>query len=79
MNEDMSKQNPENQTDLMSQMHMQTLMKSKRNMETSQIIDDALEEYYSERGLSVPNWKTNKNPQWWIDYLEELGIDKNNP
>ena len=58
---------------------METLMKRKRNMETAQIIDDALEEYYSERGLSVPNWKTNKNPQWWIDYLEELGIDKNNP
>ena len=58
---------------------MQTLMKRKRSMEIAQTIDDALEEYYSERGLSVPNWKTNKNPQWWIDYLEELGIDKNNP
>ena len=63
----------------MWQMHMQTLMRRKRNMEIAQTIDDALEEYYSERGLSVPNWKTNKNPQWWIDYLEELGIDKNNP
>jgi hypothetical protein len=79
MNEDMSKQNPENHTDLMWQMHMQTLMKRKRSMEIAQTIDDALEEYYSEKGLSVPNWKTNKNPQWWIDYLEELGIDKNNP
>tara|TARA_S200002703_G_scaffold148297_1_gene144887 strand:- start:1617 stop:1856 length:240 start_codon:yes stop_codon:yes gene_type:complete len=79
MNEDMSKQNPKNHTDLMWQMHMQTLMRRKRNMEIAQTIDDALEEYYSERGLSVPNWKTNKNPQWWIDYLEELGIDKNNP
>ena len=58
---------------------MQTLMRRKRSMEIAQTIDDALEEYYSERGLSVPNWKTNKNPQWWIDYLEELGLDKNNP
>ena len=58
---------------------MQTLMRRKKSMEIAQTIDDALEEYYSERGLSVPNWKTNKNPQWWIDYLEELGIDKNNP
>ena len=58
---------------------MQTLMKRKRSMEIAQTIDDALEEYYSERGLSVPNWKTNKNPQWWVDYLEEMGIDKNNP
>ena len=48
-------------------------------MEIAQTIDDALNEWYSERGLSVPQWKTRKNPQWWIDYLEELGIDKNNP
>jgi hypothetical protein len=80
MNEDMSKQNPKNHTDLMWQMHMQTLMKRKRNMETAQTIDEALYQYYTvERGVPVPNWKTNKNPQWWIDYLEELGIDKNNP
>ena len=49
-------------------------------METAQTIDEALYQYYTvERGVAVPNWKTNKNPQWWIDYLEELGIDKNNP
>jgi len=41
-------------------------------METSQIIDSALFEWYSERGLEVPNWKMQKDPQWWIDYLEEL-------
>jgi len=75
----MSEKNQNDPTDLMWQMHMQTLMKRKRNMETAQIIDDALEEYYSERGLPVPKWKTNKDPQWWIDYLQELGIDKNNP
>ena len=59
--------------------HMQMLMKRKRNMEIAQIIDNALEEYYSEQGLSVPQWKTKKDPQWWIDYLNELGIDKDNP
>jgi hypothetical protein len=59
--------------------HMQTLMKRKRNMEIAQTIDDALEEWYSEQGLPVPNWKRNKNPQWWIDYLRSLGIDPNNP
>ena len=48
-------------------------------MEIAQIIDDALEEYYSERGLPVPNWKQKKDPQWWTDYLNELGIDKDNP
>jgi len=48
-------------------------------MEIAQTIDDALEEYYSEKGLEVPKWRMNKDPQWWVDYLQELGIDKNNP
>ena len=58
---------------------MQMLMKRKRNMEIAQTIDDALSEYYSEKGLPVPNWKQQKNPQWWIDYLDSLGIDPDNP
>ena len=51
---------------------MQTLMKRKRNMEVKQIIDDAILEYYSEKGLPVPNWRRNRDPQWWIDYLAEI-------
>ena len=46
-------------------------------MEVAQIINDALSEYYSEKGLEVPNWRMKKDPQWWIDYLNELGIDQN--
>jgi hypothetical protein len=48
-------------------------------MEIAQTIDDALYEYYSEQGLPVPNWKQKKNPQWWIEYLINLGLDPNNP
>ena len=59
--------------------HMQTLMKRKRNMEVKQIIDDALFEWYSERGLEVPQWKMQRNPEWWISYLNDLGIDPQNP
>jgi len=51
-------------------------MRRKRNMEVAQTIDKALEEYYSEKGQSVPLWKMKKDPQWWIDYLRELGIDQ---
>tara|TARA_Y100000004_G_scaffold72323_1_gene81258 strand:+ start:359 stop:586 length:228 start_codon:yes stop_codon:yes gene_type:complete len=61
------------------QTHMRMLMKRKRNMEIAQTIDDALEEYYSEKGLPVPQWKQQKDPQWWIEYLISLGIDPNNP
>ena len=59
-------------------MHMQTLTKRKRNMEIAQTIDDALTEYYSERGLEVPQWKMQRDPQWWTDYLQELNIDQKN-
>ena len=64
--------------DLMWKTHMRTLMKRKRSMEIAQTIDKALEEYYSEKGLSVPEWK-KRDPQWWIDYLKELNIDPSNP
>ena len=57
---------------------MLMLMKKKRNMEIAQIIDDALEEHYSELGLPVPNWKRQKDPQWWIDYLKDLDINPDN-
>ena len=75
----MSEKNLYENEDPMWRMRMQTLMKRKRNMEIAQTIDNALEEYYSEKGLPVPEWKLKKNPQWWIDYLKELNIDQDNP
>ena len=54
------------------------LMKRKRSMEVAQIIDNALYEWYSERDLDVPEWK-RKDPDWWIEYLDSLGIDPKNP
>jgi hypothetical protein len=74
----MLEKNPENHTDPMWQTHMQILTKRMKNMEVKQIIDDALFEYYSERGMEVPNWRMRKNPQWWIDYLRDLGLGENN-
>ena len=64
----------------MWQMHMQTLTKRKRSMEIARIIDESLYKYYTKQlGLPVPNWKLQRNPQWWTDYLIELGIDPSNP
>ena len=57
---------------------MQMLTTKKRNMEIAQIIDSAIFEYYSEKGLHVPQWRQQKNPQWWVDYLTDLGLDSNN-
>jgi len=28
-----------------------------------------------EQGKPVPNWKMQKDPQWWTDYLSELSGD----
>ena len=36
-------------------------------------------DYYFEQGKDVPQWKTKKNPDWWDEYLEDLGIDPRNP
>jgi len=55
------------------------LMRRTRNIHTAQIIDETLYKWYSERGLDVPDWK-RKDPQWWLDYLNELGLtEKNEP
>jgi hypothetical protein len=75
----MSKQNPKNHTDHMWQMHMQTLTRRKRSMVIAQTINDAINKYYTEQGKPVPEWKCKKNPDWWVEYLDKLGIDKRNP
>ena len=74
----MSEKNPENLTS-MWQMRMQMLTKRMRNMEVKQTIDDALLEYYSEKGLEVPQWRMRRDPEWWTDYLLSLGLDPDNP
>ena len=76
----MSKENQENPTDPIWQMHMQTLMRRKKNMEIEQTIDEALYQYYVvEQGKEVPNWRYMKDVDWWLEYLDRLGIDRRNP
>lgn len=47
-------------------------------MEIAQTIDESIKDYYSLQGKPVPDWKYKKDPDWWINYLRELGIDDNN-
>ena len=59
---------------------MKTLTKRKRNLQIAQTIDEALYEYYViENDLPVPNWRYIKDQDWWIDYLESLGMNPRNP
>jgi len=75
----MSEQNPENHMDHMWKTHMQTLMRRKKNLQVAQIIDDALYQYYVvENNLPVPNWRYIKDQDWWIKYLEDMGLDPKN-
>lgn len=50
---------------------MEMLMRRKKVIETKEIIEQAIWEWYFERGLEVPNWKMQKDPQWWTDYLND--------
>ena len=59
-------------TDPTWKTHMQTLMMRKRVIETKEVIEQAIWEWYFERGLEVPKWKMQKDPQWWTDYLASL-------
>lgn len=52
--------------------HMETLTKRMKRIEVSEIIDEAIWRWYFENGKEVPNWKMQKDPQWWIDYLASL-------
>ena len=47
-------------------------MKRMRQTEIAEIIDESIWKWYFEQGKEVPNWKSQKDPQWWIDYLKEL-------
>jgi hypothetical protein len=68
----MSEKMPNENTDSMWKTHMEILMQRMKQTEIADKIDKALFEWYSERGMEVPNWKIKKDPQWWIDYLKGL-------
>ena len=63
----------------MNEENMKFLWTRIKKIRTAEIIDSAIQEYYDTKGMLVPKWKMEKNPQWWVDYLVELGMDPNNP
>lgn len=54
---------------------MDTLKRKMELLRIKETIDKALWEYYSEKGIDVPNWRMERDPQWWKDYLRELSGD----
>ena len=51
---------------------MKILMRRMRQSEIADRIDKALFDWYFERGMEVPDWKVKKDPDWWIEYLDDL-------
>ena len=72
----MSEKMPNENTDPTWRTHMEMLTKRMRRIELAEKLDEELWKWYFERGMEVPNWKQQKDPQWWIDYLKELDIEQ---
>jgi len=72
----MSEKMPNDHTDPMWRTHMKTLTQRMKMVEVAEIIDEAIWQWYFENGKEVPNWKYQRDPQWWTDYLEELDENK---
>lgn len=51
-------------------------MQRKRQIEIAEVVCKAISDWYFENGKAEPNWKTSKDPQWWIDYLASLDENK---
>ena len=68
----MLKKNLSDHTARIWQMRMQMLTKRKMSIGISQKIDNILFEWYTERGMTVPKWKYTKDPEWWIEYLQDI-------
>jgi len=68
----MSEKMPSDHTDPMWRTHMKTLTQRMKRIEIAEVLDEAIWRWYFENGKEVPNWKYQRDPQWWTDYLEEL-------
>jgi hypothetical protein len=68
----MSKKNQPNPMDHTWNHHMKTLTKRKKQIEISETISKAISDWYIEHSIPEPNWKSQKDPSWWTDYLQEL-------
>lgn len=72
----MSEKNLNDHTDPTWQMHMQMLTKRKKVIEVNETLRKAISDWYFENGKVEPIWYVPKDPDWWINYLQELDEDK---
>jgi hypothetical protein len=70
----MSEKNPQNPINTWNQ-YMMTLTRRKKQLETAEIISQAISDWYLENGIPEPDWKIQKDPEWWTSYLDSLKTD----
>lgn len=51
---------------------MKILTMRKNNLKIKNTIESEISNWYFDNGIVEPNWKFSKDPQWWIDYLNEV-------
>ena len=51
---------------------MKTLMNRQKIIGINETLEKSIWQWYFDRGIPEPNWKVQKDPQWWIDYLKSL-------
>jgi len=58
--------------------NMDQLQRRIRQVEIADTIRSAISQWYFEQGIPEPRWEIQRDPQWWKDYLLDLGLDPNN-
>jgi hypothetical protein len=46
-------------------------------MRTGEIVRESISNWYIENEMEEPLWYVDPDPPWWKEYLNELGIEKN--
>jgi hypothetical protein len=70
----MSEKNQPNLTNTWN-LRMKILTRRKKQLETAETVSQAISDWYLENGLPEPEWKIQKDPEWWTSYLDSLKTD----
>ena len=65
-------QNLRNLMENLWKIRMKTLMNRQKIIGINETLEKSIWQWYFDRGIPEPNWKVQKDPQWWIDYLKSL-------
>ena len=53
-------------------MSMMILTQRMKTITIGDKVCQAISDWYFENGMPEPNWRVDKDPQWWLEYLNNL-------